>query len=50
MMPAGEDAYLGLLRKNHICMHVTVTFRRQALESIGGYDVWPQHAKITTST
>jgi hypothetical protein len=29
-------------------MHATVTFRRQALESVGGYDVSPRHAKITT--
>ena len=34
----GEDAYLGLLRNNPICMHATAMFRRRALESVGGYD------------
>ena len=38
MTPFGDDAYLGLLRKNYICMHSTVMFRRRALESVGGYD------------
>ena len=31
-------AYLGLLRKNQICMHSIVMFRRRALEPVGGYD------------
>ena len=38
MRPSGQDAYLGLLRKNYICMHATVMFRRSALEAVGGYD------------
>ena len=39
MRPLGKDAYLGLLRNNHICMHATVMFRRSALEAVGGYDI-----------
>ena len=38
MRPLGEDAYLGLLRNNQICMHATAMFRRRALEAVGGYD------------
>jgi glycosyltransferase involved in cell wall biosynthesis len=38
MRRLGEDAYLGLLRNNKICMHATAMFRRRALEAVGGYD------------
>jgi glycosyltransferase involved in cell wall biosynthesis len=38
MRPLGENAYLGLLRNNQICMHATAMFRRSALQAVGGYD------------
>lgn len=36
--PAGESAYLQLLRGNFIGMHGTVMYRRDVLEAIGGFD------------
>lgn len=32
------DGYAGLLRRNHIGMHATVFYRRQALVAAGGFD------------
>lgn len=36
--PAGPDSYASFLRGNYIGMHATVTYRRQALEAVGGFD------------
>lgn len=36
--PAGPDSYASFLRGNYIGMHATVTYRREALEAVGGFD------------
>jgi glycosyltransferase involved in cell wall biosynthesis len=36
--PVEADRFRELLRKNYIGMHATVMYRRQALESVGGFD------------
>jgi GT2 family glycosyltransferase len=35
---SGEDAYATLLSQNCISMHATVMYRRERLESVGGFD------------
>jgi hypothetical protein len=36
--PAASTPYIAFLRGNHIGMHATVTYRRRALEAVGGFN------------